>query len=229
MASRRTCGSSTTADEDGLYLHYYDATHPGAREFIWERVREGYYRHGIDVFWLDACEPEMLPMAPDNLRFHAGQRARGRATSTRVTTPRAFFEGMRAAGQDELLLLCRSAWAGSQRYGAAVWSADIDSTFASLRSQVRAGLNMGVSGIPWWTHDIGGFRGGDPSDAEFRELVVRWFQFGALLAHLPDARAPAAGGGRLRGRSERGLVVRGRGVRASSATTSDCGSGFARM
>ena len=69
---------------------------------------------------------------------------------------------------------------GSQRFGVAVWSADIDSTFASLRSQVRAGLNMAVSGIPWWTHDIGGFRGGDPANAEFRELLVRWFQFGAF-------------------------------------------------
>ncbi len=166
-------------NEDGLYLHYYDPTHPGAREFIWERVREGYYRYGIDVFWLDACEPEMLPMAPDNLRFHAGSGLEVANVYPRDHA-QGFFEGMRAAGQDEPLLLCRSAWAGSQRYGVAVWSADIDSTFASLRNQVRAGLNMGVSGIPWWTHDIGGFRGGDPSDAEFRELLVRWFQFGAL-------------------------------------------------
>ena len=128
-------------DEDGLYLHYYDSTHPGAREFIWERVREGYYRHGIDVFWLDACEPEMLPMAPDNLRFHAGSGLEVANVYPRDHA-RGFFEGMRAAGQDEPLLLCRSAWAGSQRYGVAVWSADIDSTFASLRSQVRAGLNM---------------------------------------------------------------------------------------
>ena len=166
-------------NEGGLYLHYYDATHPGARDFIWDRVREGYYRHGIDVFWLDACEPEMLPMAPDNLRFHAGS-----GLEVANVYPRdhahGFFDGMRSEGEDEILLLCRSAWAGSQRYGVAVWSADIESTFASLRNQVCAGLNMAVSGIPWWTHDIGGFRGGDPASAEFRELVVRWFQFGAF-------------------------------------------------
>ena len=59
-------------------------------------------------------------------------------------------------------MLCRSAWAGSQRYGAAVWSGDIASTFESLQAQVRAGLNIGLSGIPWWTTDIGGFHGGDP-------------------------------------------------------------------
>ena len=166
-------------NEDGLYVHYYDSTHPGARDFIWERVKEGYYRHGIDVFWLDACEPEVLPLAHDNLRFHAGSGLEVGNVYPRDHA-QAFFEGMRSAGQDEILLLCRSAWAGSQRLGVAVWSADIDSTFASLRSQVRAGLNMAVSGIPWWTHDIGGFRGGDPANAEFRELLVRWFQFGAF-------------------------------------------------
>ena len=166
-------------NEDGLYLHYYDPTHPGARDFIWERVREGYYRHGIDVFWLDACEPEMLPLAHDNLRFHAGGGLEVGNIYPRDHA-RAFFEGMRSEGQDDIVLLCRSAWAGSQRLGVAVWSADIDSTFASLRTQVRAGLNMAISGIPWWTHDIGGFRGGDPASAEFRELIVRWFQFGAF-------------------------------------------------
>jgi alpha-D-xyloside xylohydrolase len=164
---------------DGIYLHFYDSTHPGARDFIWGQVREGYYRHGIDVFWLDACEPEMLPLAPDNLRFHAGPGLEV-ANIYPLDHARAFFDGMCSVGEEEIFLLCRSAWAGSQRYGAAVWSGDIESTFASLRNQVTAGLNMAASGIPWWTHDIGGFRGGDPASAEFRELLVRWFQFGAF-------------------------------------------------
>jgi len=74
--------------------------------------------------------------------------------------------------------LLRCAWAGSARYGALVWSGDIHSDFATLRAQVCAGLNMGIAGIPWWTTDIGGFAGGDISTDYFRELIVRWFQWG---------------------------------------------------
>ena len=91
-----------------------------------------------------------------------------------------FYDGMRAEGEEEILSLCRSAWAGSQRYGALVWSGDIDSTFEDLRRQISAGLNIGLSGIPWWTTDIGGFKNGDINDPSFRELIVRWFQFGVF-------------------------------------------------
>jgi alpha-D-xyloside xylohydrolase len=100
------------------------------------------------------------------------------------------------------MLLCRSAWAGSQRYGAAVWSGDIEPTFEALAAQVPAGLNIGISGIPWWTTDIGGFKGGDPSSAYFRELVVRWFQFAAFcpLFRLHGVREPAP----LRGSDQTG-------------------------
>jgi alpha-D-xyloside xylohydrolase len=165
--------------EDGIYLHYYDPTNPDARKYIWEKVKRGYYQHGIKVYWLDVCEPEMLPMMPRNLSFYAGD---GEAVANiyPLHHVQGFYEGMKAEGEEEILFLCRSAWAGSQRFGAAVWSGDVPSTFVSLRAQVKAGLNISLSGIPWWTHDIGGFRGGDPAVASFRELVVRWFQFGAF-------------------------------------------------
>jgi alpha-D-xyloside xylohydrolase len=92
-------------------------------------------------------------------------------------------------------MLCRSAWAGSQRYAAAVWSGDIQSTFEALQAQVRAGLNIGLSGIPWWTTDIGGFFGGDITSPTFRELIVRWFQYGAFcpLFRLHGYREPSGG------------------------------------
>ncbi|MGD0610329.1 MAG: glycoside hydrolase family 31 protein [Anaerolineales bacterium] len=165
--------------EGGIYLHFYDPTHPEAREYIWKKVMEGYYKHGIKIYWLDACEPEMLPMMPENLRFHIGD---GEAVANiyPLQHVQAFYEGMKTEGEQEILFLCRSAWAGSQRFGAAVWSGDVQSTFAALHAQVKAGLNMSMSGIPWWTHDIGGFRGGDPGSPSFRELVVRWFQFGTF-------------------------------------------------
>jgi alpha-D-xyloside xylohydrolase len=165
--------------EQGIYIHYYDSTHPDARKYIWEKVKQGYFQSGIKAFWLDACEPEMLPFMPENLRFYSGD---GDAVANvyPLQHVRGFYEGMQSEGEQEILFLCRSAWAGSQRFGAAVWSGDIPSTFPALRAQVKAGLNMGISGIPWWTHDIGGFRGGDPVSPSFRELIVRWFQFGVF-------------------------------------------------
>jgi alpha-D-xyloside xylohydrolase len=110
---------------------------------------------------------------------------------------RAFFEGMRAEGEEEILSLCRSAWAGSQRYGALVWSGDIDSTFEDLRRQIPAGLNIGLAGIPWWTTDIGGFKEGNVNSPSFRELLVRWFQFGVFspVFRLHGVRQPVSGQG----------------------------------
>ncbi|MCX7708188.1 MAG: glycoside hydrolase family 31 protein, partial [Anaerolineae bacterium] len=175
-------------------LRFYDATHPEARRFIWERVREGYYRHGIKVWWLDACEPEVYPPDHENLRYHLGNGLEV-AGLYPLLHQQGFWEGMRAEGETEVVTLCRSAWAGSQRYGAAVWSGDIMSTFEALRAQVRAGLNMGLSGIPWWTTDIGGFHGGDPCDSCFCELLIRWFQYGAFcpIFRLHGFRLPTQG------------------------------------
>jgi len=172
-------------------LHYYDSTNPEARQFIWEQVREHYYRYGIKAWWLDACEPEMFPMDPDNLRFHLGNGLTV-ANAYPLLHARGFYEGMRDAGETAILNLCRSAWAGSQRYGAAVWSGDINSTFEAFQAQVRAGLNIGLSGIPWWTTDIGGFYGGDPESPAFRELLIRWFQYSTFcpLFRLHGYRLP---------------------------------------
>lgn len=78
---------------------------------------------------------------------------------------------------ESVVTLVRGAWAGAQKYGALVWSGDIDSSFEAFNNQVNTGLNMGLAGIPWWTTDIGGFHGGNPKDPEFRELMVRWFQY----------------------------------------------------
>ena len=83
-------------------------------------------------------------------------------------------------GQKEIVNLIRCAWVGSQRYGALVWSGDIMSNYDDFRKQICAGIHMGLSGIPWWTTDIGGFHGGEVESENFRELLIRWFQFGTF-------------------------------------------------
>jgi alpha-D-xyloside xylohydrolase len=171
---------------------FYDATNPEARAFFWRKIRDNYLRpYGIAAWWLDACEPELRPGFQENLRYHAGPGLEiGNIYPQQHA--RAVHEGMLAEGRTEVLSLVRSAWAGSQRYGAVLWSGDIAADFASLRGQLRAGLNVAVSGLPWWTTDIGGFHGGDPADPEFRELIVRWFQYGVFcpLLRLHGFREP---------------------------------------
>lgn len=167
----------------------FDATNPEARKFIWEKARENYYRYGIKMFWLDEAEPELgmpgfeydnlLPYDYDNLRYFLGNGLE-MSNIYPFFYVQAFEQGLKEVGEKEIVNLARCAWLGSQRLGAVVWSGDIPSTFDSLRKQVKAGLNMAVCGIPWWTTDIGGFYGGDPQDPSFRELLVRWFQFGVF-------------------------------------------------
>jgi alpha-D-xyloside xylohydrolase len=170
---------------------FYDPTNPRTGEFVWSLMERNYLIHGIRVFWLDACEPELNPAHPGNLSLYAGPGAEVASIYPRDNA-RLFADGMAAAGQEPTVLLCRSAWAGSQRYGAAVWSGDIPATWESLRLQVRAGLSIAISGIPWWTTDIGGFHGGDPSEPAYQELMVRWFQYGVFcpLFRLHGDRQP---------------------------------------
>ncbi len=158
---------------------FFDATHPGAQKFVWERCKENYYTKGIRCFWLDEAEPEYGPYDFDNYRYYAGP-----ALSCTNTYPvgyaKGFYDGLKEAGETDILSLVRCAWAGSQKYAVLTWSGDIHSSFRAMREQLQAGLSMAVAGIPWWTSDIGGFVGGDISDPAFRELLVRWFQWGAF-------------------------------------------------
>ncbi len=157
----------------------YDATNPEARAYIWEKVRKNYYDKGIRIFWLDEAEPECKVYDFDLYRYHIGPVLQV-GNIYPVVYAKSFYDGMVAAGQENPLNLLRCAWAGSQRYGALVWSGDIDTQFRTLREQCAAGLSMAMAGIPWWTTDIGGFHGGDQNDPSYRELLVRWFQFGAF-------------------------------------------------
>ena len=158
---------------------FYDATNPGAQEYVWEKCKENYYDKGIRVFWLDEAEPEYGPYDFDNYRYYAGS-----ALSCSNIYPtgyaKGFYDGLKKAGETDIMSLVRCAWAGAQKYGVLTWSGDIYSSFRSMREQLTAGLDMSVAGIPWWTSDIGGFLGGDISDDHFKELLVRWFEWGAF-------------------------------------------------
>ncbi len=158
---------------------HYDATNPEARDYVWNKAKQNYYDKGIKLFWLDEAEPEYSAYDFDNYRYHLGPNVQIGNVYPKMYA-KTFYDGMKAAGQENIVNLLRCAWAGSQKYGALVWSGDIHSSFFSLRNQLAAGLNMGMAGIPWFTTDIGGFHGGNPDDLEFRELLIRWFQYGTF-------------------------------------------------
>ncbi len=156
-----------------------DVTNPAARDFVWSRLKENYIDNGVDALWFDEAEPEIHPEHFDNLIMHIG-----RGDEVGLLYPYYYsklaYDGFRSAGVEVPVTLTRCAYTGSQKFGSLVWSGDIPSTFESLAAQVKAGLNMSMCGIPWWNTDIGGFYGGDAQSDEFRELIVRWFQYGVF-------------------------------------------------
>jgi alpha-D-xyloside xylohydrolase len=158
---------------------FFDATHPGARDYVWQVSKKNYYDKGVRLFWLDEAEPEFGPYDFDNFRYYQGPALQCTNIYPLVYA-KGYYDGMVAEGQEKVCNLVRAAWVGSQRYGALVWSGDVSSTFRAMREQLQAGLNMGIAGIPWWTTDIGGFLGGYVKDKNFQELLLRWFAFGVF-------------------------------------------------
>lgn len=171
-------GYPISMDFQGNTLHF-DATNPEAREYVWEKAKKNYYDKGIKIFWLDEAEPEYTVYDFENYRYHLGPDVQV-GNVYPLMYAQAFYEGMEKEGQENIINLLRCAWAGSQKFGALVWSGDIKSSFPSMKNQVAAGLNMGLAGIPWWTTDIGGFFGSHVEDPEFHELLIRWFQYGTF-------------------------------------------------
>lgn len=167
---------------DSLYMGntvHFDATNPEARAYVWEKIRKNYFSKGVRIFWLDEAEPEYTVYDFENYRYFMGTNLEV-GNIYPVMYAKGFFDGMKKEGMESIVNLLRCAWAGSQKYGALVWSGDIQSSFPSMRRQITAGLNMAIAGIPWWTTDIGGFFGGDSTDPAFHELLVRWFEYGTF-------------------------------------------------
>ena len=162
-------GSNQTYEFQGDCLTI-DLTNPEAQEYLWEKCRKNYRDYGIDMFWLDNAEPDYSAYDFENYRYQLGHALEVSSLYPKLYV-KTFFEQTKAPS------LARCGWAGSQKYASLLWSGDVPSTFESLRDQISAGLNMGLAGIPWWTTDIGGFMTDDVADADFRELLLRWFEF----------------------------------------------------
>ncbi|MCR4885492.1 MAG: family 31 glucosidase [Clostridiales bacterium] len=175
LLMRTERGAMQTYDYQGDCVQL-DPFNPETRQYVWEKCKEHYYDLGIDYFWLDNSEPDLTKYDFDNFRYYIGPALECSNLYPQWYS-RIFFDNETALGNGGVVNLLRSGWAGSQKYGNVLWSGDVPSTWESLRDQVAAGLNIGLAGIPWWNTDIGGFMEGNVFDPEFRELLIRWYEW----------------------------------------------------
>ncbi len=184
----------------------YDAFDTAARERYWSQVNDGYFRHGVDAWWADCTEPfegdwkgTVKPEPWQRLLINSGELKKyldpERINAYSLLHSGGLYAGQRGTGSGKrVFLLTRSGFVGQQRYGAVTWSGDVSATWAALQQQLAAGLNLCVTGTPYWTFDIGAyfvtpgrewFWRGDfargSADLGYRELYVRWLQMGAFL------------------------------------------------
>lgn len=178
MLLRTASGSNRVFDFYGPQAEI-DPTNPAARDYVWDRLKENYIDNGVDLLWFDEAEPEIHPEHFDNIIMYAG-RGDEAALIYPYYYSQLVYDGMKKIGRDDIITLSRAAYTGAQKFGTLVWSGDILSTFESLTEQIKSGLNMAMCGLPWWNTDIGGFYGGDINSDYFKELIVRWFQYGVF-------------------------------------------------
>lgn len=176
LVIRTENGQYSTFDFWG-HQTFVDMFDPETRSFVWEQIKKTYIEYGIRTFWLDEAEPEVHPQQFSNLKTYAGNMAQI-ALMYPYYYAKCYHDGLKSEGEEDVVLLTRAAYPGSQKFGALVWNGDVPSDFRALKESVVSGLSMAMCGIPWWNSDIGGFFGGDTESDYFRELIVRWFQFG---------------------------------------------------
>jgi alpha-D-xyloside xylohydrolase len=160
--------------------NWADLFNPRAQKMFWTDIDRNLFSAGLDGWWLDASEPEGDPLKDDTTFLGPGTRVRNAFPLFETS---AVYRGQRATTEDKrVVILTRSAYAGEQRNSTIAWSGDISANWETLRRQIPAGLSFGMSGFPYWTTDIGGFfRPRDQyTSPEYRELLIRWFQFGAF-------------------------------------------------
>lgn len=172
---------------------FYDPFKPEAGKMFWRQIDDRLNSLGVDAWWLDATEPDMhsnlsIDARKENMTPTGLGPGEKYFNAYSLLNSKSVYEGQRASSPEKrVFILTRSAYAGQQRYGAATWSGDIVSRWSDFQDQIATGINFAISGIPYWTMDIGGFAvenrfynlTGD-TQREWRELNTRWFQFGAF-------------------------------------------------
>jgi alpha-D-xyloside xylohydrolase len=178
----------------GYHSTFYDVFNEDARKGFWDLINKKIYSKGVDAWWMDASEPDILSnVSPKRRKDQMSPTAIGPAALVLNAYPmmnaKGIYEGQRETNpNNRVFILTRSAFAGSQAYGAATWSGDIAARWDDMKAQISAGVNFSMSGIPYWTMDIGGFavegRYEKPNAQDldvWREQMTRWFQFGAFV------------------------------------------------
>lgn len=180
----------------GYIGSFYDAYSADARKLFWKQMKDHLYSLGIDAWWMDASEPNVRDCTDIPYRKAlCGPTALGPSTeyfnAYALMNAEAIYDGQRGEGNNKrVFLLTRSGFAGLQRYSTATWSGDIATRWEDMKAQISAGINFSISGVPYWTMDNGGFcvekryenaSEGSKDRDEWRELNVRWHQFGTFV------------------------------------------------
>jgi alpha-D-xyloside xylohydrolase len=166
--------------ETPTHEQWLDAFNPKGRELFWQDIDKGLFKFGLDGWWLDASEPEFDPLRGQRTYLGPGDFIKNAYPLYETT---AVYKGQRATTNDKrVVILTRSAFIGQQRNAAASWSGDISGNWETFRRQIPAGLNFSMSGLPYWTTDVGGFfRPADQyNSAAYHELLIRWFEYGTF-------------------------------------------------
>lgn len=170
-------------------VRVYDAYNPEARDIYWKYLNQGVFSLGVDAWWMDSSEPDHLSQKPEdmNTKTHLGSFRKVRNAYPLVAVGGVYTNQRKVTSDKRVFILTRSAFAGQQRYGASVWSGDVNSSWESLKNQVPAGLNFTLTGNPNFNSDIGGFfassynrswnDGSGAKNKMFQELYVRWLQY----------------------------------------------------
>jgi alpha-D-xyloside xylohydrolase len=175
----------------------YDPYNPEAREIYWKYLNTGLFSFGIDGWWMDSTEPDHMEFKPEDLdlKTYLGSFRKVRNAYPLMTVGGVYDHQRKVTSDKRVFILTRSAFAGQQRFGSNTWSGDVVASWKALQNQITAGQNFSLCGIPYWNSDIGGFFLWEfdkkLDDAEYRELYVRWLQFGAfcpmMRSHGTDA------------------------------------------